>query len=68
MEIETKKLIVKCLCNAVTETETIPELEKPEEIFCEKCGDTGVIEIIGDGDNFEVDVIGVKRCPCQDYE
>lgn len=30
---------------------------------CETCEDTGQVDIIGDGDNFEVDVIGHKRCP-----
>jgi len=30
---------------------------------CATCNDERVIEIIGDGDNFEVDVIGHKPCP-----
>ena len=30
---------------------------------CEYCQDEGLIEIIGDGNNFECDVIGYKRCP-----
>jgi len=34
-----------------------------EEISCGSCNDTGVIEIMGDGENFEVDVIGKKPCP-----
>lgn len=33
------------------------------DLPCEKCGDDGVIEILGDGDNFECDVIGYKNCP-----
>lgn len=37
--------------------------EKP----CEYCNGDGYIEIIGDGDNFECDVIGHKDCPhCND--
>lgn len=34
-----------------------------DENYCERCGDTGVIEELGDGENFEVDVIGYKPCP-----
>lgn len=30
--------------------------------MCTDCDGTGVIEILGDGDNFEVDVIGEKVC------
>jgi hypothetical protein len=30
---------------------------------CETCGGSGMIEELGDGDHFEVDVIGHKRCP-----
>ena len=30
---------------------------------CEYCNDTGIIEIIGDGNKFESDVIGTKPCP-----
>lgn len=41
------------------------ETNKEEEV-CEKCGGDGFIEILGDGDNFEVDVVGTKPCPeCQ---
>lgn len=29
---------------------------------CEKCSGTGVIEIMGDGANFEWDVIDTKPC------
>jgi len=41
------------------------ECEKLEKYNCQKCLDTGKIEILGDGDNFEVDVIGIKKCICQ---
>ena len=34
--------------------------------FCDKCKDTGDIEILGDGEHFEVGVIDIKRCNCQD--
>lgn len=30
---------------------------------CERCKGEGLIEIIGDGENFECDVIGYKKCP-----
>lgn len=30
---------------------------------CEICNGDGYIEKIGDGDNFECDVVGIKRCP-----
>lgn len=38
------------------------EEKKPD---CELCNDTGIIEIIGDGDHFECDVIATKKCRCQ---
>lgn len=31
---------------------------------CELCGGTGEVEIMGDGDNFEWDVVDVKPCEC----
>jgi len=31
---------------------------------CESCNGTGYIEILGDGDNFECDVVGHKKCKC----
>lgn len=42
-----------------------PDCEKCN-IVCQICKDTGFIEIMGDGDNFEVDVVATKRCGCQD--
>jgi len=30
---------------------------------CENCNGDGFVEIMGDGDNFEYDVIGTKPCP-----
>lgn len=37
------------------------------EIECDNCNDEGFVEEMGDGDNFECDVVGVKRCPeCND--
>lgn len=36
------------------------EETKPD---CETCNDEHCIEVLGDGDNFEVDVIGYKPCP-----
>lgn len=33
------------------------------EDVCERCDGDGYIEIMGDGDNFECDVIGHKACP-----
>jgi len=38
------------------------EREKPE-VECETCQDERAIEVIGDGEGFEVDVIGYKPCP-----
>lgn len=35
---------------------------------CETCGGEGVIEVMGDGDNFEWDVIGYKPCPDCEYD
>jgi hypothetical protein len=41
--------------------------EQVEEKFdCELCQDTGEIEVMGDGDNFEWDVVGIKQCSCQE--
>jgi hypothetical protein len=41
------------------------ETNEKEEV-CEKCGGDGYIEIMGDGENFEWDVIGTKPCSeCQ---
>ena len=34
--------------------------------FCNICNDTGEVEIMGDGDNFEWDVVEIKRCSCQE--
>lgn len=43
--------------------------ENPENKVCEKCGGDGYIEIMGDGDNFECDVIGHKPCSeCNDND
>lgn len=42
------------------------EPEEETKFNCERCEDTGLIEIMGDGDNFEWDVIGHKRCKCQE--
>ncbi len=33
---------------------------------CTLCGGTGEIEIMGDGPNFEWDVIRTERCECVD--
>lgn len=42
---------------------------KIENNTCELCNGDGYIEIIGDGDNFECDVIGHKDCPeCSNYD
>lgn len=34
---------------------------------CESCNCDGYVEILGDGDNFECDVIGTKPCPECNY-
>ena len=39
-----------------------------KEYECNTCQDDGQIEVIGDGDNFECDVIGYKPCPDCKYE
>ena len=40
-----------------------------EEEKCEECNDSGYIEIMGDGENFEWDVVGTQRCPeCNNQE
>lgn len=47
----------------------IDEHERTQESFveCDTCNDDGYVEIMGDGDNFEYDVIGTKPCPdCND--
>ena len=45
------------------EKEGIPETV----VDCETCGGIGYLEVLGDGDNFEVDVIATKPCPdCRD--
>lgn len=35
---------------------------------CKTCEDEGVVEVLGDGPNFEVDVIGYKPCKECAYE
>jgi hypothetical protein len=36
-------------------------------VECDTCNDDGYVEIMGDGGNFECDVIGTKPCPdCRD--
>ncbi len=35
-----------------------------ESKVCERCKGTGEIEIMGDGENFEWDVVGIKTCEC----
>lgn len=32
------------------------------EYHCDTCNGTGIVEILGDGENFECDVIGYKKC------
>ena len=34
-----------------------------QEDQCEECGGDGIIEIMGDGENFENDVVDTKPCP-----
>lgn len=41
---------------------TEKEIDRHENPVCEECGGSGMIEVLGDGDNFEVDVIGHKKC------
>lgn len=42
--------------------------QDPEkEISCERCGDTGIIEVHGGSDSDEWGVVDEKRCPdCND--
>lgn len=45
------------------------EVFEPEEEVkyeCERCQDTGFVEEMGDGENFEWDVIGHSRCSCNE--
>jgi len=35
-----------------------------KEKNCERCGGTGVIEIMGDGAHFEWDVVDTRPCDC----
>tara|TARA_R110000868_G_scaffold160448_3_gene390072 strand:+ start:2508 stop:2651 length:144 start_codon:yes stop_codon:yes gene_type:complete len=40
-----------------------------EEDKCERCDGDGYIEIMGDGENFECDVVDTKPCPdCSDVD
>lgn len=39
------------------------EEETDEKFDCKTCRDERVVEVLGDGDNFEVDVVGYKPCP-----
>lgn len=34
-----------------------------EENECTKCQNSGFVEVLGDGDGFEADVVDVKPCP-----
>lgn len=44
-------------------------INKLNNDVCESCNGDGFIEIMGDGDNFECDVIGTKPCPeCSDND
>lgn len=50
---------VKCVCEEEVEIKS----------NCEKCGGDGYIEIMGDGEGFEYDVVGHKPCPeCQNND
>ena len=43
--------------------------DKLNNDVCESCDGDGFIEVMGDGDNFEYDVIGTKPCPeCSDND
>lgn len=37
-----------------------------ESYNCKFCKDTGRLEIMGDGGNFEWDVVGYRDCQCQE--
>lgn len=40
-----------------------------EEDNCEECGGDGFVEIMGDGPNFEWDVVGTRPCSeCSDVD
>lgn len=49
-----------------------PDEEEVAFNKCEHCGGANgehqPIEVMGDGDNFEWDVVGYKRCPEENYE
>jgi hypothetical protein len=32
---------------------------------CEKCNGTGEVEVYGGGENFDWDVVGIKKCDCK---
>ena len=50
--------------DADEEAESLEALALAIETYdCPTCQDERGIEILGDGDNFEVDVIGYKPCP-----
>lgn len=45
-------------------------METKTKYDCDTCQDDRVVEILGDGDHFECDVVGYKECPdcCFDRE
>lgn len=63
LPLEQRKVVLEqfeknrrtAIAERLAEMEPIPE--------CETCNDERAIEVLGDGENFEVDVVGYKPCP-----
>ena len=44
----------------------MPLEEDQTEYNCDLCQDQGFVEIMGEGEGFEWDVIGTKECECNE--
>lgn len=49
---------------ATKELESIEPKEEEDKLFCDKCNDTGIIEIMGGSDADEWGVVDEKECDC----
>lgn len=53
----------KGVCQCTDITEEISRLDEELEDVCPECHDDGYIEVYGDGEHFEWDVVDTKPCP-----
>jgi hypothetical protein len=64
--IEYQDGVVSNCCGAsiYSDTDICSDCKEHCSEVCEVCNGTGIVEIMGDGPNFEWDVIGTRPCAC----